>query len=397
MIEEVSIKNFKSLADLCIRLDRFNCFVGMNGSGKTSILQALDFISQQMHGDLTKWFDERGWKPADIGYKGNGGTARASFTELEVKLRLSKTETLSWLGLFSRKKLQLVAETARIVESGRSLLRTDANTYEVDGTVPQPLNFNYQGSILSQLKDSFLPEPLIHLRDALKGIRSLELLSPHLLRKRSRSHTAHIGVGGEKLSGFLDGIKGEAKDGLVAQLKDFYPSLEDYRISTSKGGWKSLHVTEARQATTEHGLRVLETEAGHLNDGLLRILAILAEAKSTGSTMLLLDEIENGINPEIVEKLVDRLVSAPLQMIVTTHSPMILNYLTDAVAKQSVQFIYKDEYGRTNVRPLFTIPRIEKKLDYMGPGEAFVDTDLVALARDCILLDSAGRVGTVQK
>jgi|GEM_PF-2499690 len=75
-----------------------------------------------------------------------------------------------------------------------------------------------------------------------------------------------------------------------------------------------------------------EIDAGQLNDGLLRILAILAQTESHQSSLLLLDEVVDGINPEIVEKLVDTLVSSPIQIIVTTHSPMILNYLDDTVA-----------------------------------------------------------------
>jgi predicted ATP-binding protein involved in virulence len=104
--------------------------------------------------------------------------------------------------------------------------------------------------------------------------------------------------------------------------------------------------------------------------------------------LVLLDEIENGINPEIIEKLVDALVQSPQQVLVTTHSPMILNFLDDAVARQAVQFIYKSPEGETRVRPFFSVPGIDAKLASMGPGEAFVDTDMVALAETCVALDA---------
>jgi AAA15 family ATPase/GTPase len=151
-------------------------------------------------------------------------------------------------------------------------------------------------------------------------------------------------------------------------------------VSSQRSGWKKLVVIE------QFGEKKLETEARHINDGLLRILAILAQASSDHS-LILLDEIENGINPEIVEKLVDALVNSKQQILVTTHSPMILNYLEDDVARNSVQFVYKNDNGGTKIRPFFSIPRIGEKLNYMGAGEAFVDTDLIALTQECVALD----------
>src|SRR5262249_16183938 len=42
MISKVSIRNFRSLRDVSIDLERFTVFVGPNASGKSSILQGLD-------------------------------------------------------------------------------------------------------------------------------------------------------------------------------------------------------------------------------------------------------------------------------------------------------------------------------------------------------------------
>jgi len=44
----------------------------------------------------------------------------------------------------------------------------------------------------------------------------------------------------------------------------------------------------------------LKTEARHVADGFLRLLAIFAQL-SKRQNILLLDEIENGINPELIE------------------------------------------------------------------------------------------------
>ena len=61
---------------------------------------------------------------------------------------------------------------------------------------------------------------------------------------------------------------------------------------------------------------------------------------------------------------------------------MILNYLDDEVARKGVQYLYKTSQGHTKSIPFFSIPSLKKKLDVMGPGEAFVDTNLTELAAE---------------
>jgi len=379
MIELVKVRNFKSLGEISLPLDKFNCLIGMNGAGKSTVLQALDFISQVMIGQVQDWLDARGWKSHDLNCK----LRKESNVALAVSFLTGAGQTLRWAAVFNRTTLRCTGET--ITLNGDKVLQSTGQDFRINGKPKQDISFLYQGSILSVLKDSELPEPVIEFRDAMRRVRSLELLSPQLMRKRARSNDQDIGAGGEKLSAFLHSIKGEHRERLLGMLKQFYPKLLDFKVTSQRAGWKTLSVVEQFQE------QKLETEATHLNDGLLRILAVLAQSESDRS-LILLDEIENGINQEIVEKLVDTLVASPQQMLVTTHSPLILNYLDDDVARKSVQFIYKTPQGESRIRPFFEIPRVGEKLRYMGPGDAFVDTDLEALTQECIELDSGSQI-----
>lgn len=379
MIELIHIKNFKSLSEVSLLLDKFNCLIGMNGAGKSTILQALDFLSQMMIGQVQEWLDTRGWKSHDLNCK----LSKESNLTFGVKYKTSTGQELKWIGIFNRVNLRCTSEAISV--DGEKIFHASGQSFQFKGKPKQDISFVFQGSLLSVLKDSELSDPVKEFRDALRKIRSLELLSPQMMRKRARTNDQDIGAGGEKLSAFLHSIKGEHRDRLLSMLKGFYPNLLDFKITSQKAGWKKLSVIEAFQD------QKLETEATHLNDGLLRILAVLAQSESDRS-LILLDEIENGINQEIVEKLVDTLVASPQQMLVTTHSPLILNYLDDDTAKKSVQFIYKTPQGLSKIRHFFEIPRIGEKLRYMGPGDAFVDTDLEALTQECIELDLASQV-----
>lgn len=378
MINSVRIVNFKSLAGVTLRLSRFNCLVGMNGAGKSTVLQAFDFLSQLMRGDVQGWLDQRGWRAADLNCK----LRKERNITFNVVFKTSTGAVLTWVCAFNRTDLRCSTEHVVVSQNGspKVIFRSDGQTFNIEGRGNQDIAFTFQGSLLSALKDSELSPPLLEFRDALRRIRSLELLSPHLLRKSARVSDHDIGAGGEKLSAYLDNIKGDRKDALVALLQRFYPALVDFKVTSQRSGWKKLSVFE------QFGTHKLETEATHLNDGLLRILAVLTQADSDRS-MILLDEVENGINQEIVETLVDILLASQQQLVVTTHSPLLLNYLPDDVARVAVQWLYKTPEGETRIRRFFDIPRIAAKLDAMGPGDAFVDTDLKGLTQECIEID----------
>lgn len=131
------------------------------------------------------------------------------------------------------------------------------------------------------------------------------------MRKRSRSEIkpSGVGIGGEKLSGYIDTLTHDDKKILQQILIKFYPQIVGLRTSTLKGGWKRLIIQE-RFVDANGDEAICETEAGQLNDGLLRILAVIAQLESKDGSLLLLDEIENGINPQVIELLVDTLVNA---------------------------------------------------------------------------------------
>jgi len=369
MINEVYIDNFKSLVGFRMKLAKFNCLIGLNGSGKSTILQSLDFLAQLMHGDMDSWLTERHWNKSEL----NSKLSKKQNISFEVRASLGEAGELKWSGEFNRLKLYCSSET--ITLNGNTLLKVADGRFTLNGGISQPIVFSYQGSILSVLKVKEVPEDLLRFKAELSSMKSMDLLSPHLLRQRARASERDLGLGGEKLSAFLHELSHEKREVLEQYLKKYYPSFTNYQTSSLKSGWKKLSVSE------KFGDQSIETEARHINDGMLRIMAIVAQTLADHS-FLLFDEVEDGINPELIEQLVDQLVDAPQQILVTTHSPMILNYLEDDVARCGVQLIHKNLQGFTRATAFFEIPSMAKKLKVMGPGEVFVDTELVGLVKE---------------
>ena len=61
-----TINNFKSLDKFNLDFSKFTCLIGLNSAGKSTILQAIDFISQQMKGDITGWLKDRNWEAKEL-------------------------------------------------------------------------------------------------------------------------------------------------------------------------------------------------------------------------------------------------------------------------------------------------------------------------------------------
>lgn len=371
-IEHIQVDNFKSLAEFSLRLAKFNCLIGLNGSGKSTVLQFLDFLAQQFRGNLGSWLDKRHWSSADL----NSKLTHKINIDFRVLLRNGDDAEIQWEGSFNRRELRCTKET--IAWDGNLLLAVKDGRFTVfdldDSVGKQPclggqVTFAYEGSILSQMKEDRLPQELVSLKRFFHDIYALDMLSPELLRLRARESGGSLGLGGERLSAFLDEIGWQKRKEITEELKGIYPQLQRIDITSLRSGWKQLKIAEA------FGQNRLTTEAPHVSDGLLRMLAVFAQLTCERG-LVLLDEIENGINPESVEILLDHLVETPLQVLVTTDSPLILNYLTDAVAEKGVVYLYKDESGCTQSVRFFDIPSMREKLKVMGPGEAYEDTRL---------------------
>jgi predicted ATPase len=369
MIKEFYIDNFKSLVNFKLKLEKFTCLIGLNGSGKSTILQAIDFTSQLVKGHIEDWLKTREWANKDLlfYFKSDNNINFA------IKLQLENF-SYSWRSEFNANTLTCLNEEIINETSGEILFKVANRSYQIGNNPQKAIEFKYQGSLLSVLQDEVLTTELINIRDFIISVKSTDLLSPQMMRKRAKQADNDLGLGGEKLSAFLHDLSADKKSELNKLIKNkFIPTFESVETSTIQAGWKKLSVIEQVDSEPQ-----ICTEAKHVSDGLLRLLAILSQMM-TNHKILLFDEIEDGINPEIVEQLVDVLISTPQQIIITTHSPILLNYIEDEQAKQSVIFTYKNQKGITQQCQLFSIESLGEMLDSLAAGEAMVDLNLSKL------------------
>ncbi|MEY4190868.1 MAG: hypothetical protein RIR17_1604, partial [Planctomycetota bacterium] len=229
MIKSIWIDNFKSLVNFELEFAKFNCLVGLNGSGKSTVLQALDFVSQLMQGDLEGWLNNRHWESTDL----NSKLSKKSNIDFKIIFENKSWGEIIWSGSFNRKTLSCTQE--RVERDGITQLKVEdghcfmAHMFVQNSSIDRfPIVFEYQGSILSQLKEDQIKNPVIRdIKDFVLRIESLDMLSPELLRSRTKSSDGKLGLGGEKLSAFIHESGSHGKEKLKRLLTSIYGQLEN--------------------------------------------------------------------------------------------------------------------------------------------------------------------------
>src|SRR3954453_4539906 len=110
-MQSITANNFKSLVDFKLDLAKFTCLIGLNGAGKSTVLQFIDFVAQQVHGNLKGWLEQRHWKATELNSRlssrknidfaieivadnGQGGVSwKGSFTTTQLHCSSEKIET----------------------------------------------------------------------------------------------------------------------------------------------------------------------------------------------------------------------------------------------------------------------------------------------------------------
>ena len=385
-IAKISVKNFKSLWDFEIVFPEntaLTALIGLNGAGKSTVLQLLDFIGVLFNGNIAEWLQQRSWNPTDLITKLHS-SSRKQLIDITVAGKW-QSRSFEWQGSYNPIASMMRCTTEKLFVAGEAIAGVKDGKFYSNGSDESSILLNYHGSIFSALNDKKLQSSeaaLSGLISCLSSIRSFDLLSPRHIRNRSRKSQS-MGMSGERLAGFMAALSLDAKKDIDNLLNKFYPFIHHYGIKTYRGGWNELRMWEnIGKYDTPEGEKsfILARQAQHTNDGTLRLLSIISSLYSLDK-FLLFDEIENGFNPSIIKKIVDLLSGTEKQVLVTTHSPEILQYIPDETARQAVKFIYKDAHGATLAADFFSDEEANNKLRALSPGEVFLDIDLDALAK----------------
>lgn len=275
VIASVAFRNFKALRNTSVRLEPFNLVLGPNGSGKTSLIEAIVHLRDLAR--LPPLEDPPAQTPA---------------TGLDILFRFSPP---------------FDALAARLGCTS-------------DGTVCNAL----------RVTPSAAPDwPALAAR--LARIRSYVFDSAALAEPAAPGAT-ELAANGANLSAMLAGWRDRVPESFVeysAEVVRLFPEFTRLDLLERDDGRLALALTLAGEETV--------VPAESLSQGTLHTLGVLALALSPNPPSLVcIEEIDRGVHPRMLREVRDALYRlshprdygsdrAPVQVIATTHSPYLLD------------------------------------------------------------------------
>ncbi len=392
MLCRLELDNFKTFNGFHIEINPLTIIVGNNASGKSTLLQVLDFMFTSVQEDFSGILNRRGWNAADLRSKCREKVSSRMVLAAEFHLKQKEKDYfLRWEMVLQyavqKNMLTLLHEVVTDKESGRVYIEyQDAGVflYKKDQEQIRFPRISGTSSVLKVLVDIGYEEKdypeLVALKRFLLGIRSFELLTPEQMRASSRGKSKSLSAYGRNLPSFLKSMTEEQRRRFLEKLHELLEErIENVTAETrGKPGWTYVNITEKYQNQR------YTVSSRHLSDGTLRLLAFLGVSEGDDGSLFLWDEIENGINSSYAEKLMDifyEMCIAGRQFMATTHSVVFLDF----VKKEDIVYFYREEsQGNTKAVRIFELPELEEKLEYMYPGEIIYNLDNQEIINICL-------------
>jgi predicted ATPase len=357
MLKSVEIKNFKNIRHQNIDLEPLTVFVGANGCGKTSVIQAIHYAVEA----------------ADpIPYRINKAKGR-SFFEGE--------RHCDWL--YSRGgtgDLSIACTTSNGTFTVSASPPPDFPPNEIEHLGKGHWEITVDPSDPEMFKKAFAPA---------RSTVFLHLDASELSKaKYSDRPLPRVESNGDGLAPYLAYMALNDPDGferLVSEMRTLIPNLKRIRFTK-----KPVHKTETeivrfgndsveRRSRREYQGDAMifdfcnanNLPAHAVSEGTMLLLGLLAVLLGPAKPdILLLDDIEHGLHPLLQKQLVAvigkiMLQFPTLQILATAHSHYLLNY----VAPEQVRIMANDGNGHALCGRLTEHPKFETWKDEMSSGE----------------------------
>jgi predicted ATPase len=367
MIKTLKLSNFRSLGeDVELSLGNLNFLVGANGAGKSNILRSLSFVREAMRIGLPGAVTTAN----GIGSvrRHSGGHPRNARIELELQLDGGPARYGFELTGDSVEEYRVKAEWVEVGLGERGI------RYEVKEGVftgPENLRPNLDGQSLALTAlggDARLRPLWEFLANSM-----VYSINPAALRVPQKfSSETPMQSQGENWISILHNQEGEPwiKD-LEAALKKLTGDLDHVKVTKAA----SFLVAEFRHlGASEKTEKWFPAELE--SDGTLRVAGILTALLQLPALPVIgVEEPEQTVHPGAIPLLYDYLkeASGRSQVIVTTHSPIFLNYVK--LEDCRVFVVGRGDNG-TQVQPLSEAQRESVKKKLLSLGDLMLSGDL---------------------
>lgn len=384
MITQFSVQNYKSIKNLSINLGRINVLIGENGCGKSNILEAFVLASATSENKLDNEFlSSRGLRvtkpelmrsafnientnnPISLEYKSSPNPNAIKYDLVNDNLPYSKWEK------------QLMSQDIKEAEASRFAKKYLKEKPEVVKEILKISDLKVQEE---KKKDEdvlidFFKKVITEMEES--SFKNFIIYSPENTSLRTFEKEGQIeplGIYGEGLFKLLKFFKSDEKEKLESIKKhlNLFGWFEDLTIPDNLFEGESY--LKIKDKFIDEKIDFFDQRSS--NEGFLFILfyCSLLISKKTPD-FFAIDNIESSLNPKLTTKLIKCLTELSKennkQIILTTHSPSVLDGLDLNDPEQKLFLVYRNNKGYT------TLKEIEKpkQIDGQEPiklSEAFL-------------------------
>lgn len=333
MITKVSIRNFKCLRDVQVDLERFTVFVGPNASGKSSILQALDYLCRKFSVILPDGPDD----------------------ELQSSLSRGTTDPIEFAAEAAGKAFRFRPLLPSSASKAHDMTRSTWNGYG-RGSASSLTATGWKSWTLTRPESTGIPLSVLLRLEASKLVQPNPGPDPTFMEPDGTG--IHSALAAMALN------DPDSWKALQENLREIIPNIRRLRHTKSQ----NFHQPVALLFDTVGADSVL---ANQVSEGTLLVLGLLAALHASNRpNLVLLDDLDRGLHPRAQKELITLLrrlleTNPDLQLVATTHSP----YMLDCMGVNEVRMTFLKEDGATLCAPLTSHPQFPKWKDEMTPGE----------------------------
>ena len=372
MIRTIEVRNFKAIERGKVKLTPLTAFIGYNGMGKSSMLEGLQMFKSIIEEGLDSAI--RPWREFEhIYYKGE--KTKRYFLKDGIKQLFAPMEFLFDVKLDTKSPMNPLKFSTSIGQENTSA----GNVYFINEKVSYPHYERYrdaenncvtQGTItFGHAPDKSILSAELEIRRFVESWQFLSMntfLMGEAFPQKKTGGAITLNKDGRNIAEYLLAIRDKNIDvynGILETMQYVLPYAKDLQPQITSELEKMVYLQMNEQDFKLPGWM--------LSTGTLKILALLAVFRNPEpSPLIVIEEIENGLDPRTINLIVSEIrefvKGKKSQVIVTTHSP----YLLDLLHLSQVVFV-----ERVNENVVFKRPFDDSELrkwskDYT-PGELY--------------------------
>jgi len=353
IVKSLIAENFLSLDKVKVDFGKLTILVGPNAAGKSNIIKALTLLSGIGRASVGTSInmicrDHLGFESLrQIFYDpGRDVTLRLNLEADGQNLfyRISFNSD----GIINRE--EVICEKAlltRTASTRASYVGKEGKLFELS------LSSSFPAMVqISKIKDSHFI--IRRMRNILANIRTYAFEADRIRSESSSGFDLNLSRNGANLAQVLHSLLTYKRKSFLEIediMKHLVPEIEEINVPTTKDGYR-VYLSIKESGIPE------PLKYHNISDGTLRILAFVT-ALYLENTIIAFEEPENCVHPYLFETVVDLCRKAPTQVVITTHSPYLLNKILDP---KEVLLVEKED-GKTKVKSVEDLNKVRRFLE----------------------------------